>query len=145
MNRWIDTLVTRRPDAVGATVARLSREAEEAVGRAEDTLRARWIVAVLAGERLRVAELGEVRHVGVTVPPERQAAARASLVRTIEGKALRIAATAELDPERRPLVLATRKDGTPLTAALIQEGLATPWKRPGVWQTWTGQPLGDSP
>ena len=81
MNRWIDSFVARCPDTVGEKVARLSRDAEQAVGRAEATLRARRIEAVLDGERLKVEELGKVRLVGVTVPPERQAAARASELR----------------------------------------------------------------
>jgi endonuclease YncB( thermonuclease family) len=145
MNRWIDTLVARCPHTVGEKVARLTRDAEQTVGRAEDTLGERRVEVILDGERLRVEGLGEVRLAGVTVPPERQAAAKAYLIRTIEGKALRIAATNELDPNRRPLVLVTLKDGTLLNAPLIQERLATPWKRPALWHTWPRQPLSDSP
>ena len=109
------------------------------MGRAQDTLRARWIIAVLDGERLRGEELGEVRLAGVTVPPERQAAGRAYLARTIEGRAVHIAATTEPDPERRALVLITPK------AVLIREGLATPCKPPGLWHAWRRRPLSDSP
>jgi hypothetical protein len=69
MNRWIDYLTARCPNTLGEKVARLSRDAEETVGRAEDTLRATRIEAVLDGERLRVEGLGEVRLAGVTVPP----------------------------------------------------------------------------
>jgi endonuclease YncB( thermonuclease family) len=145
MNRWIDTLIARCPDTVGEKVARLSRDAEKAVGQAEDTLRARRIEAVLDGERLRVEELGEVRLAGVTVRPDHQGEARAYLARTIEGKPLRIVATGELDPERRPLVLVSLKDGRLLNAALTHEGLANPWKHPGVWPTWTRRPLSHSP
>jgi hypothetical protein len=42
-------------------------------------------------------------------------------------------------------VLVTLKDVTLLNAVLIQEGLATLWKRPGVWHTWTQRPPNDSP
>ena len=90
-------------------------------------------------------EVGEVRLLGGAVPRGRGSAANDYLTGSAQGKSLRISVTAELDPERHPLVLFTLKDGTLLNAALIQEGLAIRWKRPGVCHTWTRRPLSHSP
>ena len=102
--------------------------------------RQRRIIDVPAADRLIIAGLGEAPLLGITVPDEQAAAARAYLRETVAGKRLAVTVAAVRDPEKRPLVLVALEDGTLVNARLIQQGLAYPWRIPGSWDEWATAP-----
>lgn len=123
-------------DTRAAALAKRARTSASQVLTRAKTVAYRQIEEVTGPDRLRIAGLGETRLLGVTVPAEHHEEAITYLEQAIAGKRLAVSVSAAQDPERRPLVVVRLPDGTSVSAAIIQRGLAHPWKRPGPWQSW---------
>ncbi len=138
----------RCPETLGTPAANLAERARtsasQVLSRAK-TVTNREIQEVTAAVgRLRMAGLGETRLLGVPVPAQKDDAALVYLQHAVAGKRLAVTVAAGQDPERRPLVVVTRPEGTAVNTRLIQMRLARPWETLGPWNAWAVTPSSTS-
>lgn len=135
------------------TVERAKEYMESALhrtfGSAKRLRDTRPIMAVIDGTTLKIGVLGEARLLGITVPPEAQARARAYLeqacLRDGAPRRLVVHLFKEKDAEGYPLVVvyAEHRDTQELTAdlainqQLLDRGLAQPWSLPVCTDLWS--------
>jgi len=138
----LDNTVERAKEYTGSALHRTAGSAK----RLHDT---RPIMAVVDGTTLKIGILGEARLLGITVPPEAQARARAYLeqacLRDGAPRRLVVHLFKEKDAEGYPLVVvyAEHRDTQELTSdlainqQLLDRGLAQPWSLPVCTDLWS--------
>lgn len=129
------------PESVGTPAASLAKTAHLFANTTLTTVKSvanRNIPAVFDSRTLKISGIGIARLLGITVPPEHQAAALQYLQDTCASKRLPIQLYSDHDAEYYPLVVVylDTDQTSSVNAQLVQKGLATPWNLPGPWDAW---------
>jgi endonuclease YncB( thermonuclease family) len=154
VRRWVEAVEARCPAVIQQHVSPLADQARQTarttlhagLGTATQAAKERQIVAALDGRTLRIGGLGPARLLGVTVPSEKEDAARAYLhEHCVEPKRLVVEIFKEKDAEGYPLVVVYEahdrmeplRSELSVNQRLIAHGLAVPWRLELPEAPWT--------